>query len=156
MPTRKPKPSPKPKVVLPSMRPPPGWFMPRWLDPASWSWDGQRRCFALRLEHHAVQIVARRGVDWTWRVTRLESGLVSMDFGFRTAQEARRNILGVFWSDLWDGGAQHERWRNGNTQRWLERDTASSVAALHCHASLIATRVDWAAAVEDEKLAASG
>lgn len=146
----KPKPTtaPKAKIVLPPMPMPPGWFMPFWLDEDSWGWDEERRRFAIVLDDLLVQIVARRGVDWTWRVERLGSEVVTMDFGFRTALEARRDVLAVFWSDLWDGGASHEQWRNGNLQRFRQRHVQSE--------PVIATRLQWAAAIEDGGMFAVG
>jgi hypothetical protein len=42
--------------------------------------DAERRRHLLVLEHHVVQIVAHKGIDWTWRVERVDpppAGLVS-------------------------------------------------------------------------------
>jgi hypothetical protein len=113
--------------------------MPHWLSARSWFWDAERRRHVLVLRNHVVQIVARKGIDWTWRVERMDApGLVSTGgFGFQTASEARRDVLAEFWSDLWDGRMAHEQWRRLHAQRPLvERPV------------IIASRAQWAAEVE--------
>jgi hypothetical protein len=126
---------------LPPNDQPPGWFMPYWLDGRSWMWDGERRRYVIALGNHVVQIVARRGIDWTWRVERMRgfgTGLVSVGgFGFQIARDARQDVLAEFWSDLWTGGAAHERWRHINAQKPLVRRPA-----------IIAERRAWAEEVE--------
>jgi hypothetical protein len=128
-----------------------------WLDPESWFWDRERRRHLIVLgDHHQVQIIARRGLDWTWRIKRLSgfgAGVTTVGgFGFQLARDARREVLAEFWSDLWTGGAEHEQWRNGNGQRWRQ----SLGRAEPCRPALVADRLQWVSAVEDEKLAASG
>jgi hypothetical protein len=74
-------------MPLPPDDRPPAWFMPHWLDGRSWFWDAGRRRHVLVLRNHVVQIVARRGVDWTWRVERMTgfgAGVVSVS-GFDPA-----------------------------------------------------------------------
>ena len=111
-----------PTVPLPPNDQPPAWFMPHWLDRNSWFWDAERRRHVIVLRCHIVQIVARKGLDWTWRVQRtrgLDAGVVSVGgFGFQSALDARRDALAEFWSDLWSGRPEHERWRQACAQRW--------------------------------------
>lgn len=150
-----PKPTPaKPKVALPPNRPPPPWFMPFWLDGRNWFWDAQRRRYVIGLDHHVVQVVARRKIDWTWRIERLDTGVVTVGgFGFQIARDARREALAVFWSDLWTGGSEHEQWRNGNLQRFRQRYVQSEA----CRPAVVATRLQWAAEIEAAgRTAASG
>jgi hypothetical protein len=124
---------------------PPAWFMPHWLDGRNWMWDAERRRYLIVLRNHVVQIVARRGIDWTWRVERMTgfgAGMVSVGgFGFQRAAEARRDTLAEFWSDLWTGRAAHEWWRVINVQRPLNR-----------RPTIIAERRAWAEEVEAEEV----
>jgi hypothetical protein len=74
-----PVPMPVPVPMPPNDRPP-AWFMPHWLSARSWMWDAERRRYVIVLRNHVVRIVARRGIDWTWRVERVDAppaGLVS-------------------------------------------------------------------------------
>ena len=141
------RPMPKPTVPLPPNNQPPGWFMPHWLDRKSWLWDPKRVRFVIVLQNHTVQIVGHKKV-WRWRVERMTgsgAGVVSLSgFGFGTALEARRDVLAEFWSDLWTGKPDHERWRQACAQRWPEiRAKAIAEAS--------AERRAWAAEVETAK-----
>jgi hypothetical protein len=133
--------SPRSAAPLPPNSQPPASFMPFWLSARSWMWDGERRRFVIVLKNHTVQIVARKGVDWTWRVERVTgigAGVVSVGgFGFQSATEARRDVLAVFWSDLWTGRAAHEWWRYIHAQKPLVR-----------RPEIIASRSQWAAEIE--------
>lgn len=120
---------------------PPAWFMPRWLDRRSWFWDAERRRHVLVLRNHVVQIVGRKGIDWTWRVERMTGfgcSVVSVGgFGFQAALIARRDVLAELWSDLWTGRAVHEGQRLHAQQRRNRK-----------HLAIIAERRAWAAEVE--------
>ena len=126
-------------MPLPPNDQPPAWFMPHWLDRRSWFWDAERKRHVIVLKRHVVQIVARKGIDWSWRVERTDApGLVSVGgFGFQAALEARRDVLAEFWSDLWTDRQAHERWRRLHAQRTLARRPA-----------IIATRAQWATEIE--------
>jgi hypothetical protein len=132
---------PNPPVPLPPNNQPPGWFMPKWLDRKSWFWDAKRVRHVIVLQNHVVQIVGHKKV-WRWRVERMTgAGVVSLSgFGFGTATEARRDVLAEFWSDLWTGKPDHERWRQACAQRWPE---------IRAKAIADERRV-WAAEVETE------
>ena len=139
-------------IALPPNDQPPAWFMPFWLGKIGWHWDGWR--FEIELEFHRVSLAERLGLGWSWRVEHkcepVQSaparprGVVSIGgIGCRTAREARRDCLAVFWSDLWDGGGEYEQWRSRNALR----------PALVQRPAIIAERIRWAAEIEASETA---
>jgi hypothetical protein len=63
-------------MPMPPNDQPPAWFMAQWLNPENWEWDAERSRHLIVLRNHMVQIVTRKGIDWTWQVKRLRG------FGF--------------------------------------------------------------------------
>ena len=138
----------KPAIPLPTSEQPPAWFMPHWLDRKSWTWDPRRVRFMIVLRNHTVQIVGHKKL-WRWRVERMTgsgASVVSLSgFGFGTALEARRDVLAEFWSDLWTGRPDHERWRQACARRW------PAIRAKAVADQIADERRAWAADVETAK-----
>jgi hypothetical protein len=139
-PDKKENPAMSMPAPLPPNNQPPAWFMPQWLDNHAWFWDPKRVRHVIVLRNHVVQIVGHKKL-WRWRVERMTgfgTSVVSVSgCGFLSATEARRDVLAVFWSDLWTGRAAHEHWRYIHAQKPLVR-----------RPEVIASRSQWAAEVE--------
>ena len=53
-------------------------------------WDAERRRHVIVLRNHVVQIVARRGIDWTWRVERVDAPPAGLVLRIITLRRIRR------------------------------------------------------------------
>jgi hypothetical protein len=133
--------------MTPAMPPndqPPSKFMTLWLDSQNWFWDEGRHWHEIILCNHVVRISARKR-DWTWRCKRISgfgAGVVTIGFGFKTALDARRDVLATFWSDLWTGRREHEMWRNLHVQKPLAKRLWADPP------EIITNRAQWAAEIE--------
>jgi hypothetical protein len=134
-------------MPMPPNDQPPAWFMAQWLNPENWEWDAERSRYVIVLRNHMVQIVTRKGIDWTWRVKRLRGFGFTVwhigGFGFQSARDARRDALAVFWSDLWTCRPDHEKQRHFNTSKPTKLRKA-----------LVSQRAQWAAEIETNRMEA--